>query len=320
MDLDWLVLVVAIVLAVAWLLAPYLAWREAAGRPLEAQIARTSFQCAPGELVPPAWRAPELTLSVVVPAFNEEFRLPQMLDETLTYLEARSAANPLAFSYEVIVVDDGSTDGTFAAAVGSQHRLRSPLHGELRVVKLVANRGKGFAVRVGMLAARGQLLLMADADGSTSIRDVERLEQALGRQDQDGGAQMAFGSRCHLKAELAAGRSLAENALAACFGLALSALAGWPPLRDTQCGFKLFRAHAGKHLFASLHLHRWAFDLELALLARLLGRRAAEVPVAWVAMPGSKFRPAAAALPLLRDAALMQVLYTLGVWNPLLTA
>merc|ERR1719222_1465219 len=103
MELVWLVLAVGALLVFAWLLVPYFDWRAVGERSVEAYVARTSFQCAPGELVPAAWRAPEVTLSVVVPAYNEAYRLPQMLDETLTYLEARAAAGPAGrFSFEVV--------------------------------------------------------------------------------------------------------------------------------------------------------------------------------------------------------------------------
>lgn len=319
MDVDWFPAAVAVVAVGVWLLAPYLAWRQSSAKSLEAYVARTSFQCSPGELIPPAWKGPELTLSVVVPAFNEERRLPQMLEETLAYLDARMAASAVGFSYEVVVVDDGSTDGTYAAALGARRRGPMGGRGDLRVMALTANRGKGFAVRAGMLAARGQFLLMADADGATSIRDLERLEETLSFRGTDGGVHIAFGSRHHLKAEVAARRSFLQNVLALGFQLLVQVLIG-EPIRDTQCGFKLFRADVGKHLFASLHLHGWAFDVELALLARIMGKRIAEVPVTWVEMPGSKISLVTGALTMLRDMMLLRVLYLTGAWQPLMMA
>lgn len=319
MELDWLTVeAVVLLLVAAWFLVPYFQWRRAASQPLEAQVLRTSFQHSPGELVPPAWKAPELTLSVIVPAYNEEYRLPQMLDETLTYLEARASGSPEGFSYEVIVVDDGSIDGTYASALGFCQRRGTSARGfgDLRVIQLAQNRGKGFAVRAGMLAARGQLLLMADADGSTSIRDLERLEHALGRRTEDGhGVQMVFGSRHHLKDQVQSSRSWVWSSVALSIRIAIWLIVGGP-VHDTQCGFKLFRADVGKLLFASLHLQRWAFDVELMLLARYLGLRIAEVPVTWVEMPGSKMGLATGALSMLRDTVLVQVLYGLGVWRP----
>lgn len=300
---------VAVALA-AFFLKPYLDWRYSCGKPLESQISRTSFQCAPGELVPAPWKAPEVALSVVVPAYNEEYRLPQMLDEALAYLESRGS-DVASFTYEVIVVDDGSSDNTYAAALSS--RDASLQHGEVRIIKLLTNRGKGFAVRTGMLAARGQLLLMADADGATSIRDLERLERALGPKDDS--PHIAFGSRHHLREEALNKRAWYRNVLMVGFHFAVWLLVGGN-VKDTQCGFKLFKANVGKQIFASLHLYRWAFDIEVLILGSIFGKGVAEVPVTWVEMPGSKLNLLTGAVTMLRDMALVQVLYALGIWQP----
>jgi len=319
MDLLLVFLAVAALLALAWLLIPYFNWRDVDSKAIETHISRTSFELVPGGLVPPAWKAPELSLSVVVPAFNEEYRLPQMLEETLTYLEARAATGPTgAFSFEVIVVDDGSRDGTYSAALASQmaasERLGRSRSGQLRVIQLSANRGKGFAVRVGMLAARGRLLLMADADGATNIRDLERLERALD-QHAGGNTEIAFGSRHHLHDDALQRRSFVRNLLMMGFHFVVWCLVGGP-IHDTQCGFKLFHAGVGKHLFSSLHLYRWAFDIEIVILARFLGKAVAEVPVTFVDMPGSKLNLVTDAMTMLRDIVLVRFLYTFGVWRP----
>lgn len=323
MEILWLVLLVIVLLGLAWLLVPYLDWREVDGKAIETLISRTSFQCVPGELVPASWKAPELSLSVVVPAYNEEYRLPQMLDETLTYLEARAASSPAgSFSYEVIVVDDGSSDGTYSAALASQMAVKEQPSrsrgGELRVMQLLSNRGKGFAVRAGMLVARGQLLLMADADGATSIRDLERLESALDCQSVGPGGvgtEIVFGSRHHLQQDAVAKRSFVRSVLMFGFHFIVWCLVGGP-IHDTQCGFKLFHHSVAKHIFTSLHLYRWAFDIEIVILARILGKAVAEVPVSFVDMPGSKLNLLTGALTMLRDIVLVRVLYLFGVWRP----
>ncbi|CAJ1344415.1 unnamed protein product [Effrenium voratum] len=296
------------VLIAAFLLKPYFDWRFSCCQSLESQVSRTSFPCSPGELVPPQWKAPEVALSIVVPAYNEEYRIPQMLDETLSYLESRGAE----FSYEVIVVDDGSEDNTYAAAL-STSRDASLRHGEVRVIQLLYNRGKGFAVRAGMLAARGQLLLMADADGATGIRDLERLERALGPKDE--APQIAFGSRHHLREEALAKRAWYRNVLMVGFHCAVWLLVGGT-VKDTQCGFKLFKAKVGKRIFSSLHLYRWAFDIEVLILSHFFRAGLVEVPVTWVEMPGSKLNLLTGALTMLRDMALVQALYAFGIWQP----
>lgn len=305
----------------AWLFVPYFAWREVLGHPVEDQVARTSFEHKPGELLQTAKTAPGVALSVVVPAYNEELRLPKMLDEALQYLEGRATSGGgKAFTYEIVVVDDGSADGTYEAAVAAG---QAPVNGgakrrggELRVVRLGRNRGKGFAVKVGMLVARGETLLMADADGATSIKDLERLEQAL---LQNKGAKqpgpIAFGSRHHLMEEALVQRSMLRNLLMVGFHFVVWCLVGGP-IHDTQCGFKLFRRDVAKQIFTSLHLYRWAFDIEVVILARMLGHGVAEVPVTFVDMPGSKLNLVTGALSMLRDIVLVRLLYLSGVWRP----
>ncbi|CAK0897876.1 unnamed protein product [Prorocentrum cordatum] len=227
-------LVVLLLAGLYWFISPYLNWywlssKEAGGRALEAHVGKTSWQFEPGQLVAPAGKAPEVSLSVVVPAFNEESRLPQMLDEALGYLDSRVAAGSGGFSYEVLVVDDGSSDDTFAAALGSRAR---GCRGEVRAMRLSQNQGKGFAVKAGMLAARGRLLLMADADGATCFRDLERLEQAMGKEDGNGAYQIAFGSRHHLKDQALAKRKFVRNILMVSFHFVVWLLVG-PPVCGT---------------------------------------------------------------------------------------
>merc|ERR1719476_249973 len=135
---------------------------------------------------------------------------------------------------------------------------------------------------------------------------MERLEQAFERHGADG-TDIVFGSRHHLKDEALAKRSFIRNILMVGFHFVVWCLVGGP-IHDTQCGFKMFRASTGKHLFASLHLFRWAFDIEVVILARILGKRVAEVPVTFVDMPGSKLNLVTGALTMLRDIVLVRCL------------
>ncbi len=207
--------------------------------------------------------------SVVIPAFNEARRLPLYLDDIVAHFEGRGEP------YEVIVVDDGSTDGTPAV-------VEARRHASVRVLRLERNAGKGAAVRAGMLAARGAYRLFADADGATPIAEIKRLEPALAA-----GADVAIGSRVLVDPavsvttrghRVAAGRVF--NWLVARLGLA--------GVADSQCGFKAFTASAATRLFGGLETRGFGFDVELLLAAQAAGYRIVEVAVNWADQAGSK--------------------------------
>ena len=220
-------------------------------------------------------------LSLVIPAFNEEHRLPPFLQTVRPYL-----LGVFGDSHEVIVVDDGSRDGT--ARVVEEAGRAWP---QLRLIRHEVNVGKGRAVRAGVLASRGELVLFADADGSAPIAEEAALRSAIAA-----GADVAAGSR------LAAGprpcsrpwhRGLIGRAFAALVWLLVGL-----PIRDTQCGFKMFRGPVARHLFALCSQEDYLFDVFVLLLARKLGYSTVEVGVAWHDTPGSR-------LSLLRDSAKM---------------
>ena len=209
-------------------------------------------------------------LSIILPAFNEADRLPPYLGEVKQYLEARYPG-----AHEVIVVDDGSRDGL--GAVVEAWRAGWPA---LRLISHPVNHGKGAAVRTGMLAAGGERLLFADADGATPIAEEVKLHAAL-----ESGADLAIGSRL-----LAAPGARRRRALVR--GLAGRLFAAWArwwlriPVRDTQCGFKMFRREAARDLFQRTSEPGYLFDLELLALAHRRGYRITEVPVDWTEIPG----------------------------------
>jgi dolichyl-phosphate beta-glucosyltransferase len=209
--------------------------------------------------------------SVVIPAFNEAQRLPRYLQEVVGYLRARGEP------WEVVVVDDGSTDDTAAVA-----RQMAERYADVRLLRLEPNGGKGAAVRAGMTAARGALRLFADADGATPIAELKRLEAAL-----DAGADVAIGSRV----ATAPGVVVRARRHRIAAGRVLNRLTGWIGLagiEDSQCGFKAFTAAAAADLFPRLLTRGFGFDVELLLRARARGWRVAEVAVNWQDQHGSK--------------------------------
>ncbi|MEO5760917.1 MAG: dolichyl-phosphate beta-glucosyltransferase [Vicinamibacteria bacterium] len=200
-------------------------------------------------------------LSVVIPSYNEEKRLPATLATLLPYLRGRGE------SFEVVVVNDGSKDATSAVAIQA-----GP---EVRVIENPGNRGKGYSVRNGMLNARGAWRLMTDADLSTPIEDLEVLKAAL-----TDGAQVAIASRAVAGANLEKRQSMARESSGRFFNLIVQWL-HLPGIRDTQCGFKLFSAAAAEAAFRHARLDGFAFDVEALVLAKRAGFKIKEVPVTW---------------------------------------
>ena len=207
--------------------------------------------------------------SVIIPAFNEATRLPPFLDKVVSYFEGRDEP------YEVIVVDDGSTDGT-AEAVG-ERRLPA-----VQVLRLPANGGKGAAVRTGMLAARGAYRVFADADGATPIEELKRLEPML-----LAGADVVIGSRVLADPGVSVTTRPHRVAAGRMFNW-LVARVGLRDIADSQCGFKAFTAPAATRLFEPLSTRGFGFDVEILLMARAAGCRIVEVPVNWTDQAGSK--------------------------------
>lgn len=214
------------------------------------------------------------TLSIVIPAFNEAARLGSTLARIGEYAAWTHG------TYEVIVVDDGSTDPTSAVA-----RQRPPGPLAVRVLTRASNRGKGYSVREGMLAANGDLILMCDADLSAPIEEVEKLLSWVGR-----GHDIAIGSRDLPDSRLAPPQPLPRRVAATLFR-ALRRRLLLPELRDTQCGFKLFTRRAAHDVFAQATIDGWLFDCEVLALARQRGYRIAEVGIVWSHHPHSRVRP-----------------------------
>lgn len=221
-------------------------------------------------------------LSIVIPALNEESRLPASLDSILTFLHAQP------FEAEILVVDNGSHDRTHALA-----RAYADRHPELHVLQ-EPRRGKGAAVRCGMLAARGEYRFIADADLSMPIEQVLRF---LPPQLSD--VDIAIASR-EVPGAVRYGEPFHRHLIGRGFNLLVRLLAV-PGFQDTQCGFKAFRAQAATDLFQVQRLDGWTFDVEVLFIALRRGYRIAEVPIPWYYNPGSRVRVLRDSVAMLRD-------------------
>ena len=219
-------------------------------------------------------------LSIVIPAYNERRRLPATLRKVYAWLDAKR------IDAEVLVVDDGSTDGTADAA-----REEAGARPGFAVLAYGGNRGKGHAVRHGFLHATSERVLMSDADLSTPIEELERLEEALDRT----GAHIAIGSRA-LGQVVVAQRGVRSFA-GKVFNRIMRGIL-FLPFHDTQCGFKLFRREVCRPVFEAMRVERFSFDVEMIFLARRAGLTVTEVPVRWYNDPETKVR-------FLRDASRM---------------
>jgi dolichyl-phosphate beta-glucosyltransferase len=225
-------------------------------------------------------------ISVVIPAYEEAARLGASLERVLAYLEARGDG------FEVLVVDDGSRDAT--AAVAEAYADRG-----VRVLRLPENRGKGAALRAGVLASRGRRVLLTDADLSTPIADLERLEPHLAE------APVVVGSRAVAGSELELRQPLYRELMGKTFNKLVRVLAV-RGVHDTQCGFKLLDGELARELFADLTVDRFAYDVELLWLARRRGHRVAEVGVRWSNSPLSRVSPLRDSLQMLGDLVTMR--------------
>jgi dolichyl-phosphate beta-glucosyltransferase len=222
-------------------------------------------------------------LSLVVPAYNEERRLPATLARIGEYLRESGEAG-----WEIVVVDDGSSDRTADAARNAAPGVGAPVE----VVVLPENRGKGAAVREGVRRTRGERVLVSDADLSTPIEEWRRLAEA--------DAPIAIGSRAVDEATVRRRQAGYRRMLGKIFNRIVRALSV-PGIRDTQCGFKLFDGEVARALFADATIDRFAWDVEILALARARGIRIAEVPVLWFNSPESKVSVVRDLIPTVRD-------------------
>lgn len=213
------------------------------------------------------------SLSILIPAYNEEQRLPSTLETVKSYLDSKS------YDFvEVVVVDDGSTDGT--AAIVQQVAQKDA---RFRLVSNPGNRGKGYAVRHGMREAKGDWVLFSDADLSAPIQELDKLVAAVRREKADG----AIGSRALDRSLVGRHQSFLREFAGRFFNV-LMRLATGLPYRDTQCGFKMLRADAARVVAARQQSEGFGFDVEILYIAKKHGFRVVEVPVRWFNVEGTK--------------------------------
>jgi len=214
-----------------------------------------------------------MKLSIVIPAYNEEQRLPVTLDALHAYFTSGSSAFSL---HEVIVVDDGSTDATSRVAQEWSGKL------PMNVIRYTPNRGKGAAAKKGMLAATGDYALLYDADGATPIEELGRFSAILKERNVD----VIIGSRIKGDRRGIVSMSWHRRLMGRVYHLLTSLLV--PRLEDTACGFKLFKREVARDLFVLQRIERFAFDVEILSYALGLGYTVEEIPVRWHAVDGSK--------------------------------
>jgi len=216
------------------------------------------------------------SISIIIPAYNEERRLPATLRRVIDYLRR----GEWIFA-EIVVVDDGSRDATVTVA----EKMAGEFPG-LRVLRNPGNRGKGYAVRHGMMDCAGEWALFTDADLSAPIEELDKLWQAAERES----AQVAVGSRALDRGLIGVHQSWFRENAGRFFNLVMRIITGLP-FRDTQCGFKLFEARAAREIFRRQLLDGFGFDVEALFIGRRLGYREIEVPVRWNDVAGTKVSP-----------------------------
>lgn len=235
-------------------------------------------------------------ISLIIPAYNEEKRIPPTLESAFRYFDSKN------FSYEIIVVDDGSTDMTAIIC-----RKAFGKYENFCVIELAKNHGKGFAIKTGIEQAQGEYILFTDADHSTPIEEFDKFLPLLSPE------KILIGSR-FLRPELTERRQ-------PWYRIAISRLANsfirWlvvKKIRDTQCGFKVFHRSVAKRLTKLQHIYRFGFDIEYLALGQHFGIEIVEIPVRWVNSPDSRIRPILDSLQTFFDLLRVKIYMRTGVY------
>jgi dolichyl-phosphate beta-glucosyltransferase len=210
-------------------------------------------------------------ISVIIPAYNEERRLPSTLNSVYEFLTKYEK------DFEILVVDDGSIDHTVDIV-----EEFSKNHNNIRLLSYLPNKGKGYAVKHGILAAKGDVLLINDADGSSPIEELVRLTAAI-----DNSADVAIGSRAKPDDSRVVKALAYRKLIGNTFNLIVQSLL-LPGIYDTQCGFKMFKRNVARDIFSVAHLDGFGFDVEVLYIARIRNYKIVEIPINWTNVEGSK--------------------------------
>ena len=239
-------------------------------------------------------------LSIIIPAYNEEKRIGKSLRDISAYFATRDQ------QYELLVVDDGSSDGT--AAVVTAAAAENP---HISLISSERNRGKGHALRMGVLASSGERVLVSDADLSTPIDEVETLEAAM----VAGNCDIAIGSRALALSRILKRQPWWGQGMGKIFNRIVKFIV-LDGFEDTQCGFKLFNGEKAREIFSRAVTDRFAYDVEILLLGRKSGYRIIEVPIRWINAPGSKVNPVVDSPRMVLDLLIMRYRLGYGHCNP----
>ena len=211
--------------------------------------------------------------SIIIPAYNEKDRILRTLNNIYKYFKGKNS--------EIIIVDDGSTDNTASFIEYEKENIGD----NIKIVSYKKNKGKGYAVKKGVEKAKGELILFTDADNSTPIEEFEKLFAGLKK-----GFDIAIGSRYLKNSDVKIKQSI-FRILIGRFGNLLIQLLLVKNIKDTQCGFKLFKNKTAKNIFQKQNIERWGFDMEILAIAQLFKYKIIEIPVNWYNSSDSKFSP-----------------------------
>ncbi len=238
-----------------------------------------------------------MRFSVIIPAFNEEKILRGSLEKIISFLGPKSP------EYEIIVVDDGSTDGTSATIE------KYIVSKEINLVRYENNRGKGFAVRAGVEKAEGEYILFSDADLSTPIEEAEKLLRETEQKNFD----IAIASRALKESQIDVRQPIYRELMGKIFNK-IARIFTFSGIYDSQCGFKLFRKTAAKRLFSISRINGFAFDVEIIFLAQKFGYSITELPVRWLNNPNTKVSALSDSLKMFFDVIKIRINYLRGLY------